>query len=143
MKKNYMPMEKYCAEYMRYLGVAKTERRSYAESVRILERAGFREISTFKSLKPGDKVYRGYEGRTVMAAVIGTKPVAEAGIKVVGGHTDAPRLDLKPKPLYEKGGYVYFNCHIYGGIKKYQWLVLSRAWRGVKGGGLGSAKGRG
>ena len=131
MKKNYMPMEKYCAEYMRYLGVAKTERRSYAESVRILEKAGFREISTFKSLKPGDKVYRGYEGRTVMAAVIGTKPVAEAGIKVVGGHTDAPRLDLKPKPLYEKGGYVYFDCHIYGGIKKYQWLVLPLALYGT------------
>ena len=49
----------------------------------------------------------------------------------VGGHTDAPRLDLKPKPLYEKGGYVYFDCHIYGGIKKYQWLVLPLALYGT------------
>ena len=95
-------MDGYCREYMRYLGIAKTERRSYAESVRILEKAGFRELSKFKSLKPGDKVYRGYEGRTVMAAVIGKRKISEAGLKVVGGHTDAPRLDLKPKPLYEK-----------------------------------------
>ena len=127
----YMPMDRYCREYMRYLGIAKTERRSYAESVRLLEAAGFREISKFRTLKAGDKVYRGYEDRTVMAAVIGKRKIAEAGIKVVGGHTDAPRLDLKPRPLYEKDGCVYFDCHIYGGIKKYQWLVLPLALYGT------------
>lgn len=124
-------MAEYCAEYMRYLGIAKTERRSYAESVRLLEKAGFKEIGKFQRLKAGDKVYRGYEDRTIMAAVIGKKPIAEAGLKVVGGHTDAPRLDLKPRPLYEKGGYVYFDCHIYGGIKKYQWLVRPLALYGT------------
>ncbi|MBR1921208.1 MAG: aminopeptidase [Kiritimatiellae bacterium] len=127
----YRSMADYCGEYMRYLGKAKTERRSYAESVRLLEKRGFREIGSFRSLKPGDKVYRGYEGRTVMAAVVGKKKIADAGPKIVGGHTDAPRLDLKPRPLYEKGGYVYFDCHIYGGIKKYQWLVLPLALYGT------------
>lgn len=131
MKTSYMPMDEYCAEYMRYLGIAKTERRSYAESVRLLEEAGFREISTYGKLKPGDRVYRGFEDRTIMAAVIGTEPISSAGLKVVGGHTDAPRLDLKPRPLYEKGGYVYFDCHIYGGIKKYQWLVRPLALYGT------------
>ncbi len=131
MSSKYKTMSGYCSEYMRYLGIAKTERRSYAESVRLLEKAGFRDISAFKSLKPGDKIYRGYEGRTVMAAVIGKRKISEAGLKVVGGHTDAPRLDLKPRPLYEKGGYVYFDCHMYGGIKKYQWLVLPLALYGT------------
>jgi aspartyl aminopeptidase len=131
MKMTYLPQDKYCKEYMRYLGIAKTERRSYAESVRLLEKKGFKDISKFKTLKAGDKVYRGYEDRTIMAAVIGTEKISKAGLKVVGGHTDAPRLDLKPKPLYEKGGYVYFDCHIYGGIKKYQWLVLPLALYGT------------
>ena len=131
MKKKYLTQGGYCEEYMRYLGIAKTERRSYAESVRLLKAKGFKDISSFKSLKPGDRVYRGYEDRTVMAAVIGKKKIAETGIKVVGGHTDAPRLDLKPKPLYEKGGCVYFDCHIYGGIKKYQWLTLPLALYGT------------
>ncbi len=132
MKKiNYRPLEDYCAEYMRYLGIAKTERRSYAESIRLLKKAGFKELDTFKTLKKGDKVFRGYEDRTLMAAVIGSEPIAAAGLKIVGGHTDAPRLDLKPRPLYEKGGYVYFDCHIYGGIKKYQWLVLPLALYGT------------
>ena len=131
MSKKYISQETYCEEYMRYLGLAKTARRSYAESVRLLKARGFKEISSFKTLKPGDKIYRGYEDRTVMAAVIGKKPIAAAGLKVVGGHTDAPRLDLKPKPLYEKGGCVYFDCHIYGGIKKYQWLTLPLALYGT------------
>ena len=115
---------------MDYLSVAKTERRAYAQAVKLLEKAGFRDVSKFKTLKPGDKVYRGYHGKTVMAAVIGRKPVAD-GIRVVGGHTDAPRLDLKPRPLYEKDGVVYFDTHIYGGIKKYQWLVLPLALYGT------------
>ena len=130
-KSDYMPMDKYCRQYMDYLGAAKTARRSYAESVKMLRAAGFREISSFKTLKAGDKVYRGCEDRTVLAAVVGKRPIASAGMKVVGGHTDAPRLDLKPRPLYEKGGIVYFDCHIYGGIKKYQWLTLPLALYGT------------
>lgn len=114
--------EAYSKEYMDYLSVAKTERRAYAQAVALLERAGYREMSSFERLLPGDKVYRGYHGKTVMAAIVGKRPVA-GGIRVVGGHTDAPRLDLKPRPIYEKDGVVYFDTHIYGGIKKYQWLV--------------------
>ena len=131
MKSKTVSLDEYIAEYLRYLGIAKTARRSYAESVRMLEAAGFRELGSFKSLKPGDRVWRGCEDRTVMAAVIGRKSVAEAGLKVVGGHTDAPRLDLKPRPVYEKSGVVYFDCHIYGGIKKYQWLTLPLALYGT------------
>ena len=130
-KSKTVSLDEYIAEYLRYLGIAKTARRSYAESVRMLEAAGFRELGSFRSLKPGDRVWRGCEDRTVMAAVIGRRSVAEAGIRVVGGHTDAPRLDLKPRPVYEKGGAVYFDCHIYGGIKKYQWLTLPLALYGT------------
>ena len=131
MKKKFMTKESYCREYLDYLGYAKTERRSYSRSVEMLKKRGFREISTFKALKPGDKVYRGCGGRTLMAAVVGTSPISSTGLRVVGGHTDAPRLDLKPIPLFEKGGYVYLDTHIYGGIKKYQWLVLPLALYGV------------
>ena len=126
----FRDIDTYCKGYLDYLGAAKTARRSYAESVRLLEAGGFRDISKFKTLKAGDRVYRGCEDRTVMAAVIGRRKISETGIKVVGGHTDAPRLDLKPRPLYEKGGCVYFDCHIYGGIKKYQWLTLPLALYG-------------
>ena len=120
----------YAEDYVGYLGIAKTERRAYAEAVRRIEALGFRELSTFETLKPGDKVYRGYHGKTLMAAVIGQEPVAN-GINVIGGHTDAPRIDLKPVPLCEKGGLAYFDTHYYGGIKKFHWLVHPLALYGV------------
>lgn len=120
----------YAEDYVGYLGIAKTERRAYAEAVRRIEAVGFRELSTFETLKPGDKVYRGYHGKTLMAAVIGQEPVAN-GINVIGGHTDAPRIDLKPVPICEKGGLAYFDTHYYGGIKKFHWLVHPLALYGV------------
>ena len=123
-------IESYCRDYMRFLAAAKTERRAYAEAVRLLEAKGFKRLEDMKSLKPGDRVWRGYHGKTLFAAVVGREPVT-SGIRVVGGHMDAPRLDLKPKPLYEKGGLAYFDTHIYGGIKKYQWLVLPLALYGT------------
>ena len=130
-KSAFVGESEYCAEYIKYLGYAKTARRSYARSIELLKAKGFRELSSFKSLKPGDKVYRGCEDRTLMAAVIGKRKIAESGLRVVGGHTDAPRLDLKPIPLFEKGGYIYLDTHIYGGIKKYQWLVRPLALYGT------------
>ncbi len=123
-------MEAYAADYMDFLGRAKTERLAYRASVALLEKNGFRPMSSCKTLKPGDKVYRGYHGKTLLAAVIGSRPIGE-GINVVGGHTDAPRIDLKPVPVTEKGGFAYFDTHYYGGIKKYQWVVRPLALYGV------------
>ena len=123
-------VEAYAAEYMDFLAKGKTERRCYAAAVELLEKAGFRDLASTTSLKPGDRVYRGYHGKTLMACVIGREPTAK-GLRVVGGHTDAPRLDLKPRPLYEKDGIVYLDTHMYGGIKKFQWLVLPLALYGV------------
>ena len=131
MKKDDDKLEAaYCAAYMDFLAKGKTERRCYAAAIELLTKAGFKELSTLKTLKPGDRVWRGYHAKTLMACVIGQTPSA-VGIRVVGGHTDAPRLDLKPRPVYEKGGLVYFDTHVYGGIKKYQWLVLPLALYGV------------
>lgn len=131
MKKDDDKLEAaYCAAYMDFLAKGKTERRCYAAAIELLTKAGFKELSSLKTLKPGDRVWRGYHAKTLMACVIGQTPSA-AGIRVVGGHTDAPRLDLKPRPVYEKGGLVYFDTHVYGGIKKYQWLVLPLALYGV------------
>ena len=123
-------MNAYCEVYKRYLGIAKTERRAYAEAVRLLEAQGFKDLTTFERLSPGDKVYRGYHGKTLFAAVIGQAPTA-TGLRVVGGHTDAPRIDLKPVPVMEKGGLAFFDTHYYGGIKKFQWLTRPLALYGV------------
>ncbi|MEG1801673.1 MAG: aminopeptidase, partial [Oscillospiraceae bacterium] len=46
-------------------------------------------------------------------------------------HIDAPRLDLKPNPLYEKNEIGYLKTHYYGGVKKYQWSTIPLALHGV------------
>ncbi len=123
-------MEAYSADYLTYLGFAKTERRAYSRAVELIEAQGFKPLSSYESLKAGDRVYRGYHGKTLLAAIIGKNPSA-TGINVIGGHTDAPRIDLKPVPMLEMNGIAYFDTRYYGGIKKFQWVAHPLALYGV------------
>ena len=120
--------------YMEFIGKAKTEREAHDEAVALLEAAGFRNMSDHEKngtrLNPGDRVYRSCEGKTLMAVVMGKKPL-EAGMHIVGGHTDSPRIDLKQNPLYENSGLALLDTHYYGGIKKYQWVTIPLALHGV------------
>lgn len=120
----------YCEEYRQFISQAKTEREVCEEAYRILEKNGFSPLSAKEKLIPGDKVYTTNRGKGILAAVIGTEPIS-AGVHLVGAHIDAPRLDLKPRPLYEDGGLAFFKTHYYGGIKKYQWTTIPLAIHGV------------
>ena len=117
-------------EYIYFLNNGKTERECTAFAKKMLDENGFKCICEYETLKPGDKVYYINRNKSVYAAVIGNKEVQE-GINVVGAHIDSPRLDLKPNPLYEDGGFAYFKTHYYGGIKKYQWTTIPLAIHGV------------
>ncbi len=121
---------KFSEGYKDFLNVCKTEREAVKEAVRLLEECGFRSIDTFDTLKGGDKVYIINKGKALVAAVIGAEPMAN-GVNIVGSHIDAPRLDLKPNPLYEDSEMAYFKTHYYGGIKKYQWTAIPLALHGT------------
>ncbi len=127
-------MERICSSYIEFLGKSKTERTAYDEAVKLVEKAGFKDIETLISkktkIKPGDRIYASCGGKTIMALIMGKQPL-EAGMHIVGGHTDAPRLDLKQNPLYENNELAYFDTHYYGGIKKYQWVTIPLALYGV------------
>ena len=96
----------------------------------MLNENGFKCICEYERLNPGDKVYYINKNKSVYAAIIGKQKV-EDGLNIVGAHIDSPRLDLKPNPLYEEGGFAYFKTHYYGGIKKYQWTTIPLAIHGV------------
>ena len=123
-------MEDYCAGYMRFLDVSKTERLCAAEAVRMAEAKGYRPYSPGMSLEAGDRVYVCNRGKAVMLAHIGRQSLAE-GIQLAAAHIDSPRLDLKPNPLYEDSELAYFKTHYYGGIRKYQWVTIPLALHGV------------
>ena len=120
----------YCNGYIGFLNNGKTEREIIKESKEIAERNGFRDINEYTILKPGDKVYYINRDKSMYLAVIGTENI-EKGMHIIGSHADSPRLDLKPNPLYEEGGFAYLKTHYYGGIKKYQWTTIPLAIHGV------------
>jgi aspartyl aminopeptidase len=49
----------------------------------------------------------------------------ETGFNLIVAHGDSPRLDLKPKCVYEESGpgFGLLRTNLYGGLKKYQWLA--------------------
>ena len=81
-------------------------------------------------LEPGKKLYVNNRGKGIMLAVIGRRSLAE-GANIGAAHTDAPRLDLKPHPLYEDSELAYLKTHHYGGVRKYQWVAVPLALHGV------------
>ena len=120
----------YCNGYMGYLNKGKTEREIVKTSKEMAEKAGFKDINTKKTLKPGDKIYYINRDKNIYLAVIGKEPI-ENGLHIIGAHADSPRLDLKPNPVYEDGEFAYLKTHYYGGIKKYQWTTIPLSLHGV------------
>ena len=121
---------KFSDEYMYFLNNGKTERECVKFARKMLEENGFAPMESKETLQAGDKVYYINRKKSVYAAVIG-KESLENGLNIIGAHIDSPRLDLKPNPLYEDGGFAYFKTHYYGGIKKYQWTTIPLAIHGV------------
>lgn len=120
--------------YIDFISDNKTERRCFAASVAQAQAAGYvsldEAVKEGRSLKPGDKVWAGIHGKTLVLVHVGSAPMVE-GLNILGAHIDSPRLDLKQNPLYESDGFAYLDTHYYGGIKHYQWVTLPLALHGV------------
>lgn len=118
-------------DYSDFLNTAKTERKSVEESEKILRENGFKSISEYDKLEEGDKVYLINRNKSLAAAVIGKNDLTK-GCNIIASHIDAPRLDLKARPLYEdkEASVALLQTHYYGGIKKYQWVSTPLAMHG-------------
>ncbi|MDE6013376.1 MAG: aminopeptidase, partial [Anaeroplasmataceae bacterium] len=117
-------------DYKSFISNGKTERLCVALAIEMCEAAGFKELSSFESLKPGDKVYAVNKNKNIAAFVIGRQHLTE-GLAILGAHIDSPRLDIKQNPLYENDSLAYLDTHYYGGIVKYQWVTIPLAMYGV------------
>ncbi|MEF9992452.1 MAG: aminopeptidase [Romboutsia sp.] len=123
----------YSKEYMNFLDNGKTERTSAREIIKMAKANGYisvEEAMAEGTIAKGDKIYASNKDKSVALFLIGDKPL-EKGMKIVGGHIDVPRIDLKANPLYEEANLGFFKTHYYGGIKKYQWTALPLAIHGV------------
>lgn len=123
-------MMTFAEDYKAFISNAKTERTCVRQIMQRAIQQGFKPIEEMQSLKPGDRVCLSMKGKVVALVVMG-KQGLEHGISLIGSHTDVPRLDLKPHPLYQEEKMAFFKTHYYGGIKKYQWLTIPLALHGV------------
>jgi aspartyl aminopeptidase len=123
--------DNFCDEYMRFLDDSKTERLCVNSAVALLEANGFVPFESLAAApKAGKKFYYVHKHKAVMAGIIGTEDIKN-GLNLIIAHTDSPRLDLKPRPLYESDGMALMKTHYYGGIKKYQWTSVPMELHGV------------
>lgn len=112
-------------DYKNFLNAAKTEREAVREISRRATPAGFTSLTT----GTGKKLIHTHLGKVAALVVLGDRPLTE-GLRIIVSHIDAPRLDLKPRPLYEDTDMVFLKTHYYGGLKKYQWLSRPLALHG-------------
>lgn len=123
-QKHRAAMDQMADDYVVFLSRCKTERLVMDWVREQAAPAGFDEDFGGKAM------LRVERGKTCFLARRGRRPLSE-GFRLVGAHADAPRLDLKQRPLYEDTEICLAKTHYYGGIRKYQWLTIPLAIHGV------------
>jgi len=113
--------------YKAFLDQAKTERLAVRAIAQQAEKAGFKPMEAKGRAKKRMAVFG---DKAIALAVVGAAKPSK-GLRLLGAHLDAPRLDLKMRPLYEKQELAFLKTQYYGGIKKYQWLARPMALHGV------------
>ncbi len=115
-------------DYKNFMSRCKTERLCVNYIIAELEKAGFKDIATKKTIKKNDCIYKNIKNKVVLACVVGEN---HDRFRLVGSHIDSPRLDLKPSPLYESAELALLQSHYYGGIKKYHWVNTPLSIHGI------------
>ena len=89
--------------------VASTEQRLLAHGFARLEEGERWQLAA------GGRYYVTRGGASLIAFVMGSRPPAESGYRIVGAHTDSPGLRLKPRPAMAADGLLRLGVEVYGG----------------------------
>jgi aspartyl aminopeptidase len=82
-----------------------------------LEAKGFEPLIENQpwKLEKNGRYYVTRDGASIIAFTLGSKPITEAGFRIVGAHTDSPGLRLKPKAAYVQDDAAQLGVEVYGG----------------------------
>ena len=88
-----------------------------------LQAAGFEAVDTVDraGLVPGRGYFLTRNDSSLIAFRVGEQPV-EAGLRLVGAHTDSPNLSVKPNPIKQRHGVVQLAVDVYGGALLNPWF---------------------
>ncbi len=94
-----------------------------AEMARRLRAAGFSELAETDRWEPapGSRHFVVRHG-SLVAFRVGSRPLAEAGLRLVGAHTDSPTFKVRPHSDVQQAGYRLVGVEPYGGGLWHTWL---------------------
>ncbi len=94
-----------------------------AELVRRLTAAGFTELAEADAWSPvPGGAYLVVRHGSLVAFRLGSAPLAEAGMRLVGAHTDSPTFRVRPRSDVRQAGYRLVGVEPYGGGLWHTWL---------------------
>ena len=86
-------------------------------AIQQLQQHGYQQLHEADpwQLASGGKYFVTRSDASLIAFIVGQKPVVESGFRIVGAHTDSPGLRLKPKAAYPGDGLIRLGVEVYGG----------------------------
>ncbi|MCU1593983.1 MAG: apeB, partial [Frankiales bacterium] len=107
-----------------FIDVSPTPFHAVAEMTRRLSAAGFTELDETARwvLRPGGTHYVVRDGGSLVAFRIGSAPLADAGSRLVGTHTDSPTFKVRPRSDLNRAGYRLVGVEPYGGMLAHTWM---------------------
>lgn len=105
------------AALLDYIDASPSPWHAVATTAAQLTTAGFTQLQETErwNLRAGDRRYVVRGGSSLIAFIVGEKPLAETGLRMVGAHTDSPGLRIKPKAPHLADGMLRLGVEIYGG----------------------------
>ncbi len=110
-------------ELMTFLRESITPFHAVEVMVKTLQQAGFEQLDQFDAVRmtPGKGYFVIHQGSSLMALRAGQSGV-EAGLRLVGAHTDSPNLSVKPNPVKGRDGCIQLGVDVYGGALLNPWF---------------------
>ncbi|MEO6879489.1 MAG: M18 family aminopeptidase, partial [Mycobacteriaceae bacterium] len=95
-----------------------------AEMARRLRLAGFTELDEADrwAVTPGQRHYVIRGGGSIVAFRVGSAAPSEAGLRLLGAHTDSPTFKVRPHHDVRQAGYRLVGVETYGGLLAHTWL---------------------
>ena len=91
---------------------------------RALQEHGFNDLDPGAPWSIGgrDKALVIRNGSSLIAFRMGSAPLIESGVRMIGAHTDSPCLRIKPVPDVRRSGFHQLGVEIYGGVLLAPWF---------------------
>jgi aspartyl aminopeptidase len=110
-------------QLINFLNASPTPFHATQNMAAILTENGFHRLKESESWNtPAGKYFVTRNDSSIVAFVIGRRPLEETGIRMVGAHTDSPCLKMKPRPERKSQGYQQLGVEVYGGVLLNPWF---------------------